>query len=120
MEIWIAKGHKKELRKLYPFIRDFAVIDIKEIASSLGYSSSATLDDHQYFVLSAEIQKKLVTINASKRFYRVLYLVEETKETMPIDLLNFSKESNLTYEKVYVLCKKGFELQLSMDDFYSK
>jgi hypothetical protein len=120
VEIWIATGQKKDLRKLYPFIRDFAVIDIKEIAVSLGYSSSVDLCDHQYFVLSAEIQKRLIAINSSKRFYRVLYLVEETKDSMPQDLLSFSREYELSYEKIYLLCKKGFELQLSSDDFYSK
>ena len=119
MEIWIAEGSKKELRKAFPFIRDFAVIDIKEIASSLGYPSSVNLDDHRYFVLSAEIQKRLISINSSKRFYRVLYLVEDSKTTLPQDLLRFSQESSLGYEKVYKLEKKNFELQLSLSDFYS-
>ena len=120
MEIWIAKGSKKDLRKTFPFIRDFAIIDIKEIASTLGYDSSVNLDDHRYFVLSAEIQKRLISINSSKRFYRVLYLVEETRPELPADLLNFSQETNLTYEKVYLLCKKNFELQLSLEDFCGK
>ena len=120
MEIWIAEGSKKDLRKTFPFIRDFAVIDVKEIAATLGYPSSINLDEHRYFVLSAEIQKRLISINSSKRFYRVLYLVEESKDHMPQDLLTFSQESQLTYEKIYVLYKKKFDLQLSLDDFSAK
>lgn len=120
MEIWIAKGSKKDLRKVFPFIRDFAVIDVKEIAATLGYPSSVDLDDHRSFVLSAEIQKRLVSINSSKRFYRVLFLVEEPKDELPHALLNFSQENQLTYEKIYVLSKKKFELFLSLDDFQSK
>lgn len=117
MEIWIACGTKKELRKEFPFIRDFAVIDIREIANTLGYETSVGLESHSYFVLSAEIQKRLVSINSSKRFYRVLYLVEENKEQLPQDLLTFSAESSLSYEKVFVLNKGEFELQLSAQDF---
>lgn len=120
MEIWIASGSKKDLRKVFPFIRDFAVIDVKEIAVSLGYPSSLNLDDHRSFVLSAEIQKRLISINSSKRFYRVLYLIEESHSDLPHALLNFSIENDLNYEKIYMLEKKKFELQLSLDDFSSK
>lgn len=119
MEIWIAQGSKKDLRKTFPFIRDFAVIDVKEIAASLGYPSAVNLDEHRYFVLSAEIQKRLVAVSSSKRFFRVLYLVEEPQPTLPQNLLRFSQESKLNYEKVYVLHKKHFDLQLSLSDFYS-
>ena len=120
VEIWIASGSKKDLRKVFPFIRDFAVIDVREIATTLGYPSSVDLDDHRSFVLSAEIQKRLISINSSKRFYRVLYLIEETRDELPHSLLNFSQEYKLNYEKIYVLAKKKFELQLSLDDFSSK
>jgi hypothetical protein len=119
MEIWIAKGNKKELRKEFPFIREFAIIDIREIANSLGYSSSVDLDDHSYFVLSAEIQKRLVAINSSKRFFRVLYLVEKHRDNLPYDLLNFSLENDLNYEKIFLLIKGEFELQVSNSDFQS-
>jgi hypothetical protein len=117
VEIWIACGTKKELKKEFPFIRDFAVIDIKEIANILGYESSLGLEAHSYFVLSAEVQKRLVSINSSKRFYRVLYLVEEQSEQLPQDLLTFSTEASLSYEKIFVLRKGEFELQLSAEDF---
>ncbi len=119
MEIWIAKGVKKELRKSFPFIRDFAVIDIREIAANLGYTSSLDLDAHSSFVLSSEIQKRLVALSSSKRFYRVLYLVEEQSPQLAHALLNFSYENELTYEKVFLLSKDEFELFLSLEDFQS-
>jgi len=116
MEIWIASGTKKGLRKRFPFIRDYAVIDIKEIANLLGYETTIDLDDHRYYVLSAEIQKRLVAINSSRRFFRVLYIVEELNCVLPQSLLNYSLEENLQYDKVYVLEKDEFELQLSAGD----
>ena len=119
MEIWIAKGVKKDLRKSFPFIRDFAVIDIREIASTLGYNSSLNLDDHSSFVLSSEIEKRLVSLSSSKRFYRVLYLVEEQTPQLAHALLNFSIENELSYEKIYMLIKQEFELFLSSQDFQS-
>lgn len=119
MEIWIAEGTKKELRKRFPFIRDYAVIDVKEVANTLGYETSVDLDDNRYYVLSAEVQKRLIGINSSKRFYRVLYIVEEQRTSLPHDLLNFALEENLLYEKIYVLGEDEFELQLSADDFTS-
>lgn len=118
MEIWIAKGSKKELRKAFPYIRDFAVIDVKEIANSLGYETSIDLDEHSYYVLSSEIQKRLVSLNSSKRFFRILYLVEDQHSSMGYELLNFSVEHNLTYDKIYTLEKDSFELFISSDDYH--
>ena len=118
MEIWIAKGIKKELRKAFPFIRDFAVIDVKEIANNLGYESSTELDDHSYYVLSSEIQKRLVSLNTSKRFFRILYLVESHNNAMVYELLNFSLEHELSYDKIYILEKEEFELFVSADDYH--
>jgi hypothetical protein len=117
VEIWIAKGAKKELRKSFPFIRDFAVIDIREIAGNLGYETSLDLDEHSSFVLSSEIQKRLVALSSSKRFYRVLYLVEEQTSHLAHALLNFSYENELSYEKVFLLTNHEFELFLSLEDF---
>lgn len=116
MEIWIAKGAKKDLRKSFPFIRDFAVIDVKEVANTLGYETSTTLDDHSYYVLSSEIQKRLVSLNSSKRFFRILYLVEDQCATVAYELLNYSIENNLSYDKIYMLEKHEFELFVSRDD----
>ena len=59
MEIWIASGNRKELKKCHPFLRDYGVIDVKEIANSLGYDSALNLDDHSSFVLNNEIRKRL-------------------------------------------------------------
>ena len=77
MELWIANGNRKELKKEYPFLRDFGVIDIKEIAASLGYGSSLNLDDHSSFILNNEISRRLEAFSNSRRFYRVLFLVED-------------------------------------------
>lgn len=118
MEIWIARGIKKELRKTFPFIRDFAVIDVKEIANSLGYESSIDLDDHSYYVLSSEVQKRLVALNTSKRFFRILYLVESHDSAMAYELLNFSIEHDLSYDKIYILEKEDFELFVSAEDYH--
>ena len=116
MEIWIAKGTKKELRKTFPFIRDFAIIDIKDIANSFGYKTSINMQDHSYYVLSSEIQKRLVSINSSKRFYRILYIVEQLTNEIAQSLLDFSLESGLTYEKVYMQNENEFQLHLSIDE----
>ena len=110
MEIWIAVGSRKELKKQYPFLRDYGVIDVKEIANSLGYESSLNLDDHSSFVLNNEIKKKLEGFNNSRRFYRVLFLVEEEREQLASDLLMFSMESNLKYEAVWVRIDTEFKL----------
>ena len=110
MEIWIAVGSRKELKKQYPFLRDYGVIDVKEIANSLGYESSLNLDDHSSFVLNNEIKKKLEGFNNSRRFYRVLFLVEEEREQLANDLLMFSVESKLKYEAVWVRMNAEFKL----------
>ena len=106
MEIWIASGNRKELKKLHPFLREYGVIDIKEIATSLGYESSLGLDDHSSFVLNNEVVKRLEAFNNSRRFYRVLFLVEDCREELAQDLLSYSENSNLKYEAVY-LRKEG-------------
>lgn len=102
MEIWIASGNRKELKKFHPFLREYGVIDIKEIANSLGYESSIGLDDHSSFILNNEVVKRLEAFNNSRRFYRVLFLVEECREDLAHDLLNYSLNSNFKYEAVYV------------------
>lgn len=110
MEIWIATGTSKELKKVHPFLRDYGVIDIKEIATSLGYQSSLNLDDHSSFVLNNEIRKRLEAFNSSRRFYRVLFLVESTREELAFDLLSFSSTLNLKYEAVYIREDSEFKL----------
>lgn len=102
MEIWIASGTRKELKKEHPFLRDFGVIDVREISNSLGYESSLNLDDHSSFVLNNEIIRRLEAFNNSRRFYRVLYLVEDCREELAQDLLSFSENSNFKYEIVYM------------------
>lgn len=110
MEIWIAVGSRKELKKIHPFLRDYGVIDVKEIANSLGYESSLELDDHSSFVLNNEIRKRLEAFNSSRRFYRVLFLVENVREELAYDLLTFSTDSNLKYEAVYLRTDSEFKL----------
>jgi hypothetical protein len=110
MELWIAKGNRKELKKEHPFLRDFGVIDIKEITSSLGYESSIGLDDHSSFIVNNEIVKRLEAFNNSRRFYRVLFLVEECREQLAHDILNYSINCNFKYEVVYM--KKETEFQV--------
>ncbi len=110
MEVWIAKGNRKELKKEYPFLREFGVIDVKEIAQHLGYESSLGLDDHSSFILNNEIIRRLEAYNNSRRFYRVLFLVEECREDLPKDLLNFSLSSNLKYEEFYMRKETEFQL----------
>jgi hypothetical protein len=110
MEIWIASGNRKELKKLHPFLREYGVIDIKEIANSLGYDSSLNLDDHSSFVLNNEIVKRLEAFNNSRRFYRVLFLVEDCREELAHDLLNYSLDSNFKYEAVYIRKNEEFNL----------
>ena len=116
MEIWIANGTKRELKRQFSFVRDFAIVDVKEIAENLGYRSSLDLDEHSSYVLSGEIRKKIISLNTSKRFFRVLYIVEQLGDQLPQQLLNFSIENDLTYDKIYVLEKNVFELSVSMED----
>lgn len=110
MEIWIASGNKKELKKAHPFLREYGVIDAKEIATSLGFPSSVSLDVHSSFILNNEIVKRLEAFNNSRRFYRVLFLVEDCREELAQDLLNFSVESSLKYEAVYIQKDNEFSL----------
>jgi hypothetical protein len=110
MEIWIASGNRKELKKSFPFLREYGVIDVKEIATSLGYESSLLLDDHTSFVLNNEIIKRLDAFNSSRRFYRVLFLVEDAREDLAHDLLSYSMSSNLKYEAIYLLRSTEFSL----------
>lgn len=110
MEIWVAKGQKKELKKTHPFLRDYGILDVEEIAQSLGYDTSLELDEHSSFVLNDEIQKRLEAFSNSRRFYRVLFLVEEYREGLAEDLLQFSLESELKYEAVYVRQDSEFKL----------
>jgi hypothetical protein len=110
MEIWVAKGHRKELKKAHPFLRDYGILDVEEIAHSLGYDSSAELDEHSSFVLNDEIKKRLEAFSGSRRFYRILFLVREIREGLAEDLLNFSTESQLKYEAIYVRIDDNFRL----------
>lgn len=110
MEIWVAKGHKKELKKSHPFLRDYGILDVSELAHALGYDTSIGLDKHSSFVLNNEIRKRLEAFSNSRRFYRVLFLVEEYREGLAEDLLNFSVELNLKYESVYVRDTDEFKL----------
>jgi hypothetical protein len=121
MELWIAKGNKKELKKKFPFLRDFAVIDIREVANLLGYESSIGLDQNATFVLSSEIKKRLISLNASRRFFRVLYLVEEYVDFLNYEIINFSVENGLKYDTVYCynLSTCEFDLVCEASDFES-
>lgn len=110
MELWIANGNRKELKKEHPFLRDFGVIDVKEIAESLGYETSLSLDDHASFILNNEISRRLEAFSNSRRFYRVLFLTEDCREELANDLLNYSVSANLKYEIVYM--KKGSDFQV--------
>jgi hypothetical protein len=110
MEIWIAKGNRKELKKIHPFLREYGVIDVKEISNSLGYSSSLGLDTHSSFILNNEIVKRLEAFNNSRRFYRVLFLVEECRDELAKDLLNFTMTANFKYEAIYMKKTDDFEI----------
>ena len=110
MEIWIASGNKKELKKAYPFLREYGIIDIRDIASSLGFTTSVGLDDHSSFILNNEIVKRLEAFNNSRRFYRVLFLVEDCREQLAHDLLDHSVSTKLKYEAIYL--KKNSEFVL--------
>lgn len=115
MEIWIASGNRKELKKIHPFLREYGVIDVKEIATSLGYESSLGLDDHSSFVLNNEIVKRLEAFNNSRRFYRVLFLVEDCRDELPADLLSYSINSSLKYEAIYI--RKDGEFHLACKSY---
>jgi hypothetical protein len=110
MEIWIATGNKKDLRRVHPFLRDFAVIDIKEVANSIGYPTSIGLDEHSIYILNQEIKKRLISLNSSRRFYRVLFIVEELREELPYLLLDMAIELGLRYEAVYMRKMEEFDL----------
>jgi hypothetical protein len=110
MEIWIATGNKKELKKAHPFLREYGIVDVKEIANSLGYETAISLDDHSSFILNNEIVKRLEAFNNSRRFYRVLFLVEECRDELAHTLLEHSTISSLKYEAIYIL--KGEEFAL--------
>ena len=102
MEIWIASGNRKELKKTYPFLKHYGVIDIKEILEYLNFETSIGLDDHSSFILNNEITRRLEAFNNSRRFYRVLFLVEECRDELAHDLLNYSTSCGLKYESVYM------------------
>ena len=110
MEIWIASGNRKELKKSHPFLREYGVIDVKELANSLGYETSLNLDAHSSFILNNEITKRLEAFNNSRRFYRVLFLVEDCREELANDLLNFSMASSFKYEAIYMRKTTEFEI----------
>jgi len=110
MEIWIASGNRKELKKIHPFLRDYGIIDIKEIANLLGYETTVGLDEHTSFVVNNEVVKRLEAFNNSRRFYRVLFLVEEFREDLPQTLLNYSVNNELKYEAVYLRKESEFFL----------
>jgi hypothetical protein len=121
MELWIAKGNKKELKKKFSYLRDFAVIDIREVASVLGYETSVGLDVNASYILFSEIKKRLLSLNNSRRFYRVLYLVESYDNMLPFDLMNFSIENKLKYDIFYSYNTNtgDFELVCEVADFES-
>jgi len=110
MELWIANGNRKDLKKEYPFLRDFGVIDVKEIATSLGYETSLHLDDHASFILNNEISRRLEAFSNSRRFYRVLFLTEDCREDLANNLLSYSISTNLKYEVVYMKRESDFQV----------
>jgi hypothetical protein len=97
------------------------VIDIREVANLLGYESSIGLDQNATFVLSSEIKKRLISLNASRRFFRVLYLVEEYVDFLNYEIINFSVENGLKYDTVYCynLSTCEFDLVCEASDFES-
>lgn len=113
MEIWIASGHKKELKKAFPFLRTYGIIDIKEIANMLGYETSVGLDEHSSFILNNEIKKRLASFNSSIRFYRVLFIVEQISKGLAQNLLEFSEECEFKYEVVYIKEDDDTEFKLA-------
>ncbi len=110
MEIWISEGEFKTLRKELPFLRDYGVLDIKDILEYLKYESSFGLNDHSSFILNSEIKKRLIALNSSKRFYRILLLVEDCREELAYSLLRYSIENDLKYEAFYVKTGEDFHL----------
>jgi hypothetical protein len=113
MEIWIAKGNKKDLKKAFPFLRTYGIIDIKEIANLLGYETTIGLDDHSAYVINNEVKKRLESFNSSIRFYRVLLIVEEINKKLPKNLLDFSEENDFKYEIVYIKEDDDVEFRLA-------
>jgi hypothetical protein len=110
MEIWISTGNKKDLKKSYPFLREYGVIDVRELALSLGHETASGLDEHSSFILNNEISKRLEAFNNSRRFYRVLFLVEDCREELAHQLLDYSVSSKLKYEAVYLRKEEEFVL----------
>lgn len=111
MEIWIATGTLKPLKKQFPFLRDFAVLDVTELASNLGYETTIGLNTYSNFLISKEVKNRLNVLNRSRRYYRVLLIVEEIRDDIEHDLLDFSDVFNLKYEKIYCLNNGEFELK---------
>ena len=110
MEIWIAKGNKKELKKRYPFLKNYAIIDIIEILKYLEYETSVDINVYESFVLNNEIIRRLVAFNNSKRFVNVLFIVEDCKKEIAENILAFSKAAGLKYDAVYVKLEDEFAL----------
>ena len=115
MEIWIAsvtpENDTKNLKRKFTFLKDFGVIDTIEIAKGLGYTTTKNLNCFANFLISNEVKNQLLVKNKSKRFYRILVVVEELSEDLSEILLNFSEEHKLKYEKVYVLEGEEFVLK---------
>lgn len=110
MEIWITSDNIKELKKKHSFLRNFGIINVKDMIFSLGYLSSDDMDEHSMFILNSEIEKKLNSFSNSRRFYRILFIVEKCDEDLANNILQYSIDNNLKYEIIYMNIDGEFEI----------
>lgn len=115
MEIWIADAEInydiKQLKKKYSFLRDFGCIDTIAIAKNLGYETTLGLNSYANFLISEEVEGQLLIKNKSKRFYRILIIVERITEELCDSLVHLSTHNDLKYEKIYALENEEFVIK---------
>lgn len=115
MEIWITKGDPKVLKKDFPFLKFYLVVNIFDICKKIGYTTSLNQSIYGDYLINSELKKKLSIVSKSKKFYRVLLVLEELRENIAEDILEFSLENNLKFNKIYLLEEGKTEFELKAE-----
>ena len=103
MEFYISLNNRKTIRKNYPKLikNKIAFLEISVFAKQKGYENYKE-DIYQEYLLYREIKKKLNNFYRSKRFKKIIYIIESIDQDFIYDIKKFFEEENIYFTN-YIL-----------------
>lgn len=104
MKIYITTDNKKEIKRFYKGLinKHFAVIDISLIADEMEYDM-ITDDMCANFVLSKEVEKRIINFYNSKRFHSLLYVIERLDQGFVSNFKKYLESKNVYFTEYFLL-----------------